>query len=155
MRVLGFRGDPNAPRYAVVSCNTGNFVLENASGDSKLTIPARIPNEAEAERVQWIFREIGRIFDVHSSIDKVIIKCNEFTKVDSMAKRRSAYIDAAVLLACAHHDIPVEIKIYASMGTSSAETQNHAEKQVGKTDKYWDKKMADAVNAALWGLRHQ
>jgi hypothetical protein len=50
--------------------------------------------------------------------------------------------------------IPVDIKIYGSMSTTSADTKRHAEDRVGKTDKYWDTKMADAVNAAWWGARH-
>jgi len=39
------------------------------------------------------------------------------------------------------------------MSTTSADTKRHAEDRVGKTDKYWDTKMADAVNAAWWGAR--
>ena len=152
MKVLGFRGDPKAPRYAVVSDVGGQYVLENASDDNKLTVPASISEEADAERVEWIYREILRIFDEHPETAKVIIKANEFTRQDTKAKRRSAYNDAAVMLACAHRNVAVEVKIYGSMGTTSANTKRHAESRVGKTEKYWDNKMADAVNAAWRGL---
>lgn len=154
MKVLGFRGDPKAPRYAVVSEDNSVFTLENAASDNKLLAPVSITEDADAERVNWMYREVLAIFDAHQGIAKVMIKQNEFTRLDTKAKRRSAYNDAAVILACAHRGIPVELKIYGSMGTTSADTKRHAEDRVGKTDKYWDSKMADAVNAAWWGLRH-
>lgn len=154
MKVLGFRGDPKAPRYAVLSADNGIYTLENAASDNKLLVPASITEEADAERLAWMYGEILAIFDAHPGIEKVLIKQNEFTRQDTKAKRRSAYIDAAVVLACAHRGIPVDIKIYGSMSTTSAYTKRHAEDRVGKTDKYWDTKMADAVNAAWWGARH-
>lgn len=154
MKILGFRGDPKAPRYAVVSEDNGVLRLENAASDNKLLVPASITEDADAERLNWIYREVLAIFDAHPGITKVVIKQNEFTRQDTKAKRRSAYNDAAVILACAHRNIPVELKIYGSIGTTSADTKRHAEDRVGKTDKYWDTKMADAVNSAWWGLRH-
>jgi len=154
MKVLGFRGDPKAPRYAIVSKDDGDFTLENASDDSKLTVPASIGDEADAERVDWVYHEILRILDEHTDISKVVLKQNEFTRQDTLAKRRSAYNDAAVLLACSLRSVPVEIKLYTSLSTTSSDTKSHAESRVGRTDKYWDTKMADAVNAAWWGLRH-
>lgn len=153
MKILGFRCDPKAPRYAVVSEENGAFILENSRTDNKLLVPASICESADAERLDWIYREVLAIFDAHPGITKAVIKQNEFTRQDTKAKRRSAYNDAAVVLACAHRDIPIELKIYGSMGTSSADTKRHAEERVGKTDKYWDSKMADAVNAAWWGGR--
>lgn len=152
MKVLGFRGDPKASRYAVVSQNNGQYVLENASGDNKLTIPASIEEEAVAERLEWLYNEILRILRTHHGISKVVIKANEFTQQDTKGKRRSAYNDAAVLLACKHRNVLVMVRTYAFMGTKGATTKHDAEVRVGKTDKYWDNKMADAVNAAWWGL---
>ncbi|GLS16987.1 hypothetical protein GCM10007874_00020 [Labrys miyagiensis] len=153
MKVLGFRGDPKAPRYAVVCQDSATFTLENATSDSKLQVPASIADEADAARLEWMYREILRIFDAHPGISKVMVKQNEFTQQDTKAKRRSAHTDAAVVLACAHRDIPVELKIYASMGTTKAKSKELAEIRVARTAKYWDEKMADAVNAAWWGLR--
>ena len=143
MKVLGFRGDPKAPRYAVVSEDNVVFTLENAASDNKLLVPASIAEDADAERLDWMYREVLAIFDAHPGIAKVMIKQNEFTQQDTKAKRKSAHADAAVVLACAHRGIPVELKIYASMPTTSKDTKQHAEARVGKTDKYWDNKMAD------------
>lgn len=153
MKILGFRGDPKAPRYAVVSEAGGVYTLENAASDNKLSVPASINEDADAERLGWLYHEMLAIFDAHPGIEKVVIKQNEYTRNDTKAKRRSAHADAAVVLACAHRGIPVDLKIYASMSTTSTNTKRHAEDRVGKTDKYWDSKMADAVNAAWWGAR--
>jgi len=153
MKVLGFRGDPQAPRYAVVSEANGVYTLENATSDNKLSVPASIGEEADAQRLDWLYREVMGIFDAHPSIARVIIKQNEYTPRDTKAKRKSAHADAAVVLACAHRGIQVELKLYSSMPTTSKDTKQHAEARVGKTDKYWDAKMADAVNAAWLGLR--
>lgn len=155
MKALGFRGDSKAPRYAIVTEDNGTFTLENATGDSKLPVPASISDEADAERLDWMYHEILAIIDANPGLAKVMIKQNEFTQQDTKAKRRSAHNDAAVILACAHRGVPVEIKIYTSMATTSSDTKRHAEARVGRTDKYWDTKMADAVNAAWWGLSHQ
>ena len=99
MKVLGFRGDPKAPRYAVLSADNGIYTLENAASDNKLLVPASITEEADAERLAWMYGEIHAIFDAHPGIEEVLIKQNEFTRQDTKAKRRSAYIDAAVVLA--------------------------------------------------------
>lgn len=155
MKVMGFRADPNAPRYAIVSEEAGAYSLLNAAGDSKLMIPVSLADDADDRRIHWLYREIEQVFEAHPGISKVIIKCNEFTQHETKAKRKSAYLDAAVMLCCAQKGIPVELKIYASMGTTSASTKVHAESRVGRTTRYWDGKMADAVNAAWWGLRHQ
>jgi len=154
MTVLGFRSDPNAPRYAIVSKVGGACTLENAASDNKLSVPSYIGEDADAERLKWLYSEILAVFDAYPSIAKVMIKQNEYTQSDTKAKRKSAHADAVVLLACAHRGIPVELKIYASMQTTSKDTKQYAETRVGKTDKYWNNKMADAVNAAWLGLCH-
>ena len=154
MKVLGFRCDPNAPRYAVVSENNGIYMLENAASDNKLCIPASIGEDSDAERLAWLYREVLAIFVAHPDITRVIIKQNEYTQKDTKAKRKSAHADAAVVLACTHQKIPVELKIYTSIATKSTNTKQYAETRVGKTIKNWDSKMADAVNVAWWGLRN-
>jgi hypothetical protein len=154
MKVLGFRGDPKAPRYAVVSKEGDAYTLENAASDNKLSVPKSITEDADAERLNWVYQEILTILTNHPDIEKVMIKQNDYTQSDTKAKRKSAHADAAVVLACAHRGIPVEMKTYKSMPTTSKDTKHHAETRVGKTDKYWDAKIADAVNVAWWGLRN-
>lgn len=151
MTVLGFRADPSNPRYALIRKDGAGFVLDNVSGETRLSYPANLASAAE--KAGWLYREIERIFRDHSGISRVVIKTNEYTQSDSKAKRESAYAEAMVLLYCAQHQIPVEVKIYASLGTNSASVKEHAEARVTRTPKYWDTKMADAVVAAWSGAR--
>jgi hypothetical protein len=151
MTVLGFRADPSHPRYALVHRDGAGFVLANLSGETRLSYPANLATAAE--KAGWLYREIERIFRDHSSITQVVIKTNEYTQSDSKAKRESAYAEAMMLLYCAQHQIPVDVKIYASLGTNRASVKSHAEDRVCRTPKYWDAKMADAVVAAWSGAR--
>jgi len=152
MKVLGFRADPSAPRYAIVERNGDAYSLLNVDGENRLTYPAAV--EAPAEKAAWLYREIERVFREHTGIVRIAIKTNEYTQSDSKAKRESAYAEAMVLLYCAQHQIPVEVKTYASLGTNSGGVKEHAEGRVGRTSKYWDPKMADAVVAAWNGARN-
>lgn len=152
MKVLGFRSDPSRPRYAIVQNNGSAFTLDNANGESRLTYPANV--STPSEKVTWLYREIERVFRENPGIVRVVIKTNEYTQSDSKAKRESAYAEAMLLLYCAQHQVPVETKIYTSLGTKSGDVKGHAEARVGKTAKYWDTKMADAVIAAWSGARN-
>ena len=151
MKVLGFRADPIGPRYAIVVNDVGAFGLANADGETRLSYPANV--SSPAEKSGWLYREIERVFRDHPDIARVVVKTNEYTQSDSKAKRESAYAEAMLLLYCAQHQVPVEIKIYASLGTKSADVRTHAETRVGRTSKYWDTKMADAVVAGWSGAR--
>lgn len=152
MKVLGFRSDPSHPRYAIVQNNGGGFTLDNANGENRLVYPANV--STPSEKVMWLYREIERIFRDNAIITRVVIKTNEYTQSDSKAKRESAYAEAMLLLFCAQHQIPVETKIYTSLGTNSGDVKGHAEARAGRTSKYWDTKMADAVVAAWSGARN-
>ena len=154
MKVLGFRSDQNTSRYAIVSKDNDDFTLENADGKSRLSFPKQMSEDAEAERLEWLYDEILAIFDAHPDITKVVIKENDFVLKDTKSKRSAARYDAAVILACVKRDISVEIKNYKSLPTTRKDTERHAEERVGKTDENWDYKMADAVVAAWWGLCH-
>jgi hypothetical protein len=151
MKVLGFRADPSGPRYALV-VNDGTVIsLANAEGETRLSYPANVTSAAE--KASWLYREIERIFRDHADISRVVLKTNEYTQSDSKAKRESAYAEAMLLLYCAQHNVLVEIKIYTSLATKSGDVKAHAEARVGRTAKYWDAKMADAVVAGWSGAR--
>jgi hypothetical protein len=149
MTVLGFRSDPTAPRYAIVDSGASPLVLLNADAESRLRFPADCTEDAP--KVTWLYREFERIFHMHSDIHRVVIKKGEFTQGDNNAKRVASYQEAALLLYCGLHNKPVVTKIYASLGTRSAQVRDHAIARVGQTTRYWDSKMADAVIAAWWG----
>ncbi len=146
MIILGFRADPSQPRYSLVRKDGDALVLANADGETRLCYPANVTSPAD--KTLWMFREIERIFRDNSDISRVVIKTNEFTQSENKAKRESAYAEAMLLLYCAQHQIPVDLKIYSSLSTNSKSVKEHAEQRIGRTTKYWDAKMADAVVAA-------
>lgn len=150
-KVLGFRADPSNARYAIVTYDGSNFTLENGAAETRLAYPADL---TEAPRkVLWLYQEIDRIFHADPSIERVVIKTNEYGLTEKAAMRESSYIEAAVMLFCEQRKIPVAIKTYASLSTRSADVKAHAEHRVGRTQKYWDNKIADAVIAGWWGAR--
>jgi hypothetical protein len=151
MKVMGFRADPTAARYAIVNFNGATYSLENANSESRLTYPADV-NQA-SRRVLWLYREIERIFHANSDIAAVAIKTNEYGLTEKAAMRESSYAEAAVALLSEQRGKPVFIRTHASLGTRSADVKAHAEQRVGRTDKYWDNKIADAIIAAWWGAR--
>lgn len=149
MTTLGFRSDPKQPRYAIVSKTKANTVeLMNADEESKLVFPA--DTDTDEQKIGWLYNELDRLFHKHPHIEKVVIKKGEFTAGDNKAKRLASYQEATVLLFCELKGVPVANKIYASLSTNSKQVKDHAEARVGKTSKYWDAKMADAVIAAWW-----
>ena len=151
MKVLGIRVDPKKTRYALVEYDGTNFSLLNAANESRLIYPANITDSVG--KVDWLYRELGRMIRENGNIEKICIKTNEYTQSDTKAKRVSAHLEGVIILFCAQNNIPVDIKTYASLGTRSKEVRDHAEQRVGKTDKYWDTKMADAVIAAWKGAK--
>lgn len=150
-KVLGFRADPSNARYAIVTHDGSAFALENANAETRLVYPADI---AEApKKVLWLYREIERIFHADPTIERVVIKTNEYGLTEKAAMRESSYIEAVLMLLCEQRQIPVAIKTYASLSTRSADVKVHAEARVGRTAKYWDNKIADAIIAGWWGAR--
>ena len=148
MKILGFRSAPNMVRYALVDCDGVNATLLNANSENRLVYPAGM--DALEDKLVWLSNEIDRIIHRNNGIDKAVIKSNEYI-TETKAKRASTYSDAVIMLCCAKAKIPVVAKIYGSLGTTSTKVQDHAEHRVGRTTKYWDKKMADAVVAAWSG----
>lgn len=151
MKVLGIRVEPKKTRYALVDYDGSNFTLLNDNSESRLTYPADVSEPDE--KVDWLYRELERLFHENQDITNVCIKTNEYTQSDSKSKRETAYLEGAVLLFCRHKELPVSTKLYASLETRSADVKDHAEQRVGRTSKYWDGKMADAVVAAWNGAR--
>lgn len=149
MIVLGVRLEPRKARYALVEYDGAVFSLLNAEDETRLVLPPAISESAE--KIDWLYRELERIFHSHPDIQKVCIKTNEFTQSDSKSKRETAYLEGAVLLFCQQRGIPVNIRTYSSIGTKSGDVKQHAESRVGRTKKYWDGKIADAIMAAWKG----
>lgn len=152
MQVIGIRASAQEIRYAILNQDVdGSIVFINKDEEHCLRYPATI-HKVE-DKLHWVKREFDRIFRQHTSIDKIIVKINEYAGTENGAKRETSYIDAIVLLLASENNITVERKLYSQIGTTSKQTKEHAESRVGKTDKYWNTTMADAINCAFWEMR--
>ena len=151
MKVMGVRVGPKKTRVAIVGQEGTTHTILNSDTESRLTYPADLPEPGQ--RMLWLYREMERLRHEHPDIAKICIKTNEYTATDSKSKRESAYFEAVTILYWWQNSIPVAVYVYASLGTRSTDVRAHAEQRVGRTEKYWDTQMADAVIAAWNGLR--
>ena len=89
---------------------------------------------------------------INTNIDKICIKTNEFNGIETTSKRETTYFDAIFLLCAKEHNIPVEKKLYSQICSSSNKAKEDAEQRVGKTNKYWNNVIADAILVAYRGI---
>ena len=154
MTVLGIRINPTITRYALVKSVDGRCVLLNSEAESKLEYPSDM-NTPES-KVDWLYRELDQIIIENPDIKKVCVKINEYTRGENKSKRETSYLVGATLLCCYQKSIPVNMKIYRSIGIGINNTNvvTHAEEQVGSRAKGWDTKIADAIVAACSELQN-
>lgn len=151
MSVLGLRASAQEIRFALLEkSESGNISFLNQDGENRLKYPTSIGRIEE--KLYWVKSEIDRILRINPNVDKICIKTNEFSGTENTAKRETAYVDAIFLLCAKEHNIPVEKKLYSQIGSSAARVRESAERMVGKTDKYWNDKIADAVLVAYRGV---
>lgn len=151
MKTIGIRASSAEIRYAILSkSSNGDIVFENMNTENRLVYPAN--TNGLTGKLSWVKMEIERILRVNADTTNVILKTNEYGQ-ESSAKRETTYIDSVIILSCAENNIDIDTKIYSQIGTNSAGTKKHAELRVGKTDKYWNNTIADAVNCAFWSIK--
>ena len=146
MKAIGIRVIPDGVRYAIVEYNGNGFTLINESGESRLIYPSA-PSTL-SEKVNWLCRELERVKREFNDIEKVCVKTNEYTQRDTKGKRQSAYVEGAILLFCGQKNIPIDFKTYTSLGANNKNVKSQAQDRVGRTQQYWDTKIADAVLVA-------
>mgnify|MGYP001037372527 CR=1 FL=1 len=151
MKLLGIRVEPKKARYALIGSDNGDFTFINADTESRLVYPDGLSKTDQ--KMDWLYQELARILHEHQDIKKVCIKTNEYTQSDNKSKRETAHLEGAVLLFCKQNNLPVTLKNYASLATRNSSVKEHAEERVGRSNKYWDTKIADAVVAAWRGAR--
>lgn len=147
MKVLGLRCSKTEIRYAIIESQNGGLVFENKDGETKLKFPTSIT--VIEDKLVWFESEIERILRQNADISVMAVKVNEFAGTETWAKREGAYLDATAILSGKKNNINVYKKIYSQMKVKSSNVQNKAEKMVGRTNKYWDKKIADAICCAI------
>lgn len=151
MKVMGLRVSASEIRYAILENNNNQVLFLNRNTENRLIYPANI-NTIEL-KLKWCRDELNRIIRQNPGIDKISLKTNEFTRSETSAKRETIYIDAIILLVAAENNIPITRKLYSQIGASSRDVKEQAETCVGKTDKYWNNTIADAIVSAHWEIR--
>ena len=124
----------------------------NRASESKLQYPAS--HTTTDDKLKWLKGELDRTFRQSTDISQVVIKTNEFSGSENKSKRESTYAEAVCILAASEQNVPVSCKLYSQIGSTSTDARRHAEDRVGRTDKYWNNKIADAVLAAYRALFH-
>ncbi len=149
MKILGIRTAPTQLRYALIEVDDGDCTLLNTNSESLIKVPAGMNDFSEM--LSWQKAEIDRIIRQNQDVGKIVLKIGEYGRSDTKSSRLAAYFDAVVILAAKGADILVETKIYNQLGTKRAQVKVHAEDRVGRTDKYWNEQIADAIIAAWSG----
>jgi hypothetical protein len=148
--ILGIRTSPTTVRYAVLNCNGVTGSLVNAESENKLDFPADC--RRVEQKLHWLHQELSRVLRQYPVIEKVVIESNEYGRGGEKASaREAAYLDAIILLTAGSLQLPVEMTLYRTIGTRRNEIKTFAETNVGKTNRYWNEQMADAVSAAWSG----
>lgn len=152
MTVLGLRASTKEIRYVLLDKDdSGNIIFVNRSEENRIKYPANI--DQVEEKLEWVKSEIDRILRINSSIERIIIKTNEYGR-ETSATRETTYIDAMFMLAAKEKGIPVVRKLNSQIGSTSAKARELAETSVGRTEKYWNNTIADAVLVAYWGINN-
>lgn len=149
LKLLGIRTAPTQLRYALINVNEGECSLMNANSESLIKVPAGMSDFSEM--LSWQKSEIDRIIRQNQNVEKIVLKIGEYGRSDTKSSRLAAYFDAVVILAAREADISLETKIYNQLGTKRAQVKGHAEDRVGRTEKYWNEQIADAIIAAWSG----
>ena len=152
MQILGIRTSTSTIRYAIVEWDGQTASLVNAATENKLDFPA--DRQEIPQKLQWLYSELERIYRIYPDISKVAIKMNQFG-TEKLANRFSTHMDGVVMLSAMQNGKSVNTFLYANIqqGMSSKKVQAFAEANVGRSDKYWNAQMADAV-AAAWNGRN-
>ena len=153
MCIMGLRASAQEIRYAILENDeNGNIVFKNKDTENRIKYPVSL--DQIEDKLQWVKTEIDRIIRINPDIEKIFVKVNEYTGNESSAKRLAAYIDAIFFLSAKENNICIESKLNSQIASTSEKSMQLAETRVGKTDKYWNKTIADAILAAYWGVKN-
>ncbi len=150
MKILGVRTAPKQLRFALVEIEDNTATLLNSNSESLIKVPAGIIEAQDI--VHWQKSEIDRILRQNQDVAFVALKTSEYARRDTKSTRLASYLDAAVLLAAKDADKPIHSRLYSQIGATRKTVKERAEARIGRTDKYWNEQIADAIMIA-WALR--
>lgn len=147
MSVLGIRCSTKAIRIAILDFVDELTVMKNLNNEHRLPFPALAVKTED--KIIWLDNEIARILKCYPCIKKIVIKLPEYLRSDTNSTRDVHYYNAVVILNGKKASIPILLKQYNNgLQSNSRTVKTRAESIVGKTDKYWDELIADAIVAA-------
>ena len=151
MRILGIRVSPSTIRYAVVDWDGMNLTFLNRTTENKIDFPANL--DSRGAKLNWLFQELDRIISIYPNIELIGVKEGEYIGNETLPKRERASLEGVIQYWSFTKNIPVIMKIYAGIkDVKSREALTFCEKNIGKTETYWNKEMADALLAA-WAIK--
>lgn len=145
MKVLGIRNYSDGIRYCILEKNRDSISCLNLNGENKILVPKGI---GDNQFLIWYQDEMDRILDSHKGIDKVAIKHNENIKDCYSKLKRVMFMDCIATLESARKNLLVNSYAYNQIHVNSKNVLERAEIIVGKSQKYWDQKFADAIMVA-------
>ncbi len=150
VKILGIRTAPKQLRFALVEIDDNTATLLNNDSESLIKVPAGIVEAKDI--VHWQKSEIDRIIRQNPNVAFVALKTSEYARSDTKSTRLASYLDAAVLLAAKDAHKTIHLRLYSQIGATRKTVKERAEARVGRTDKYWNEQIADAIMVA-WALR--
>ena len=145
MKVLGVRNYSDGLRYCILEGSDDGVTCLNLNDENRLLIPKGCEDN---QLLIWYQDEIVRILDLNKDIERVAIKHNENSNDCYSKLRKVMFMDCIVTLEATKRDIPVNSYVYNQIHANSKNVIDKAESIVGKSQKYWDSKFADAIVAA-------
>lgn len=148
--ILGIRISSTHIRYAILQCDAQSTRCINKDTEHKLVFPANFSDVTQ--KIHWIDGELKRILNIHQDISKIALKVNEYSR-GSLKKsaRETINMEGAIILTAQQSSIPIKMILYANMRPkqNSRSIKEQAELLTGRTNRYWDEKIADAIVAAF------
>lgn len=145
-KVIGFRIIPNGFRYCIIQHNDdGTFEFLNKNSENKVMLPVGL---LEMESYAWVKQEFSRIIDANPDVSAIGLKHNENIKTCYSKLKQTMFFDAAITLVALDKHIEIIHFVYNQIGCNKNNVKQMAEKFVGKTTKYWDEKISDAIMVA-------
>ncbi len=146
MTVLGIRNYSDGFRYCILQKDANGVVCKNLNSENRILIPKGYDDN---QLLIWYQDEIERILDTNNNIVKVAIKHNENMRSDCYASlKKVMFMDCIITLIATRKNIHVNSYVYNQIHVNSKNVLDRAEILVGKSQKYWDSKIADAIMAA-------
>lgn len=149
MKVLGIRNYSNGMRFCILSNEGDGGLIEfvNLNKENKINKPQGYEGK---ELYLWYQSEIERILDTNDGIEAIAIKQNENSVRSCYGKLKDVmFFDCIASMSAFHRDLEVESYVYNQLGVNSKTVKEQAETIIrGKTNKYWDEKIADAIVVA-------